>query len=519
MQDFPATTTIRGTAHASEGLARVEVGGSVVQTDNQGVFQAEVPVAPGLQLVPIQAFDQAGHVRNGHRAILSARYLPEGEINPGAAAITVTNAVLAALAGDQLGDVANLDLSDEIMAQGSVSQQGCDIQIQSAHHDPPSLALTVEAGQLQVNFTIPNLHVTFAGTCSMIISSTSFTGTLDTDVVVKTSLSAPPSDHCLETFDHTFPTVDLPNFDLNLQSNDGGLIGMLMPLVGDIMQGSFQDRMSQQIAQQADGLIADQVAQFGQMGLGEGTTMTFNGVAMDVGFCLTGLESVDGALRARIGLSVTGPGGADAPGAPMVDGDIGAIAPSTLWLDADLVSQMMFSLWRAGGLSGESTGDVTVGLIGLLVPEISQMYPDANPPLTISIDGMLPPVVTAAAPDSGGDLQVDIGDLVIELSVEGTLLFRMSAMVHVTIDLQNQDGAIMPAIIASSAEVTVLDEPIADVDDALLQGAVEMQIGSQAQSLLGDSGLGLPAFGGLSLNLQDAVPEPGGRYVRVTLAP
>lgn len=516
--DFSATTTLRGNVTASEGLARVEVAGEVVQTDGSGAFAVEVPVTPGLQVVPVQAFDAAGHSRNGHRGLLAARFLPESEINPGAAGITVTNELLAALAGDQLGQVADLDLSEQIMAQGgSISQQGCDIQLHDVRHGSPYLALTVEAGELRVNFTIPDLFVTFSGECNMFISSTSFSGDLSTDVVVRTALSAPPGSTCLETFAHTYPTVELPGFDLSLQSNDGGLIGMLMPLVGEIMQGSFSDQMSEQIATEADSLIDEQVAQFGQMGLGEAVTMEFNGVGMDVGFCMTGLESVDGVLRARLGLSVTGPGGYTAPGAPMVDGEMGPAAASTLWLDANLISQMMFSLWRAGGLSGESTGDINTGLLGLLVPEIADLYP-GDTPVTVGIDGLLPPLVRAADPASGGDLLVDIADLVIDLSVDGDLLFRMSAFVHLTLDLQNEDGAIKPVIVDSSAEVTVLEEPLADVDDGLLQAAVASQIGGQADALLGETGFGLPDFGGISLVPQDAVPEPGGRYVRVTLA-
>ncbi len=516
--DFPATATVRGTVSASEGLARVEVAGQVVQTDRSGAFAVEVPVTPGLQVVPVQAFDTAGHSRNGHRGLIAARYLPEGDINAGAAGITVTNDLLAALAGDQLDQVGDLDLSDEIMSQGNMSQQGCDITVRSARHGRPSLALAVDGGALTVTFTIPDLVVTFSGECDMFISSTSFTGDLTTDVVVHTALTAPPSTACLETFAHTYPTVDLPGFDLSIQSNDGGLIGMLVPLVGEMMQDQFATQMSDQIATQADGLINEQVAQFGQMGLGEDAVMQFNGVDLSVGFCMTGLESVDGVLRARLGLSVTGPGGTRAPGAPMVDGEMGPTSPSTLWLDANLISQMMFSLWSAGGLSGESTGDVTTGLLGLLVPEIADMFP-GDTPVTVGIEGLLPPVVRAAGPASDGDLLVDIAGLVIDLSVDGELLFRMSAFVHLTLDLQNQDGSIKPAIVDSSAEVVVLDEPIADVDDAVLQSAVEMQIGGQAESLLGDTGFGLPAFGGISLVPQDAVPEPGGRYVRVTLAP
>lgn len=518
IQDFPATTTVRGVASASLGLETVEVGGTVVPTDGGGGFEAEVPVTPGLTLVPVVATDSAGNTRNGHRALLAARFLPEGEINPGAAAITVTNEILQALAGDQLSDVANLDLSQQIMDEaGSISQQGCDITLDSVRHGSPSLTLTVEGGQLVVNFTIPDLYVTFHGECSMILSTTSFYGDLVTDVVVNTTLSAAASQTCLETFDHTYPTVTLPGFDLSLNSNDGGLIGMMIPLVGEIMQDSFSQQMSEQIAVQADDLIAEQVAQFGQMGMGEDVQMEFNGVNMSIGFCLTALESVDGELRARIGLSVMGPGGYPAPGAPMVDGELGGAVPGTLWMDSNLIAQMMFSLWSGGGLSGESTGDINTGLLGLLVPEIAEMYP-GDTPVTVSIDGLLPPIVHAADPATGGDLLVDIGDLIIQLEVEGQLLFEMSALVHLTLDLQSQDGAITPVIVDSSAEVTVLDEPIADVDDGLLQAAVASQIGGQADRLLGEAGFALPAFGGLTLVPQEATAEPGGRYVRITLA-
>lgn len=516
----PATVPIAGSVNASAGLAGVDVGGvpAVVEGSN---FAAEVPVTPGLVKVPIVARDAAGHERVGNRALLSATFLPEGATNVDAAALVLDDEILAAMIEPYVQEVADIDMAQQIRDQaGNLDQQGCEMNLDRVSTGQADIRMYVgQGGTMNFDFTVPDVDVTFSGECNMFISSATFNGRLQTDVVVTTSIFVPYTGACADTPDHTYPTVDLPgyNLDLNIQSGGGGggLMDMMMPIIEGIMQGVVRDQLATQIAEQADGLIAEQTSQFAAFDAAN--AFAFAETDIEVGFCLTELGPADGLLRARVGLSAQGPGHSEAPGAPLAPGELPPAGPGSLWVDANLIGQFMYSLWTAGTFHREVEGMLTVGTIALVAPDLGERYCD-DTPVTIAINGVIPPYVHAADPGAG-DLVVELGDLQIDLVVEGELLLGLGANVVVTLELTPQGTALLPEVVGLEVESYVRSEPMADVPDELVLGFVDTQFGEQVDALLGDGGFELPALGGMVLTPTDVVAEPGGRFMRVSLAP
>lgn len=512
----PATYDVGGRVISTYAVDSLRVADSATTVGADGSFHATVPVTPGVHVVPMIVSDVQGHTRNGHRALISTRYLPEDELNPGAAAMTVSNEVLENLVAPFRAEIESINLADAIRMRGSsFSQSGCTINLTNITHGRPGLQLVNgPTGELLAVFSVPNVRVTFTGNCSIpLVGSSSLSGAMTTNVLVSSALSAPPGETCIMGLNHSPPSVDLPGFDLDVSISGGGLLSLISPIIGEIMEGSVADTMKEQIAAEADDLFTEQSARLSL--LSEATDTDFQGTNLHLRPCLTSLGPENGVLRARLGLAIQGPGGYPAPGAPQVDGDMPAAQANSLWLDANLISQMMFSIWRDGGLETEVSDQINFGLIALLAPDLRGRYPN-DTPVTIKVQAHLPPVVRAAEPGMG-DLLVEIGDLMIELKVRDELLFRVGILVKLTLELEPVEGGLMPTVTNTDAEVHLLDEPVVDVADNVLEGAIAGQVAGTAAAFFGDGPIGLPDLG-FEIRATDAVAEPGGRYVRLVLA-
>src|SRR5690349_6418597 len=76
------TGPVRGRVMASDGIGRMMIGGTTATATADGMFAADVPVMPGLNLVTIDAFDRATpeHQRKAHRTLIVSDLLLEGDL-------------------------------------------------------------------------------------------------------------------------------------------------------------------------------------------------------------------------------------------------------------------------------------------------------------------------------------------------------------------------------------------------------------------------------------------------------
>lgn len=517
----PSATTwpITGQVTASEGLSTLMVADMAVPTGADGSFTREVSILPGLNLVPIEATDLASpeaHSRQAHRSILSADYLPEGHINPGAAALTLTNEVVAPMAEPLQARVATIDIASEIMARPTLTDDECVTYPDSARHGTPTLELLVdEMGELWLQVVIPNLEVRFHGHCSTFLFSTDITGKMTSHVVLRAKLFAPPGETCVAGLEHEPAVVDLVDFDMDVSGGSSLLELLIVTLAGEMKEGDTADALKTEFSAEADMLLSGELD--GVTVFDTSETMNLFDTPIDVSLCLTGLVTESGTLRARVGATAAGPGGAlVAPGAPQVGGVLPPSMPGRLWLDSNLVSQLVFAAWRAGALHSEGAETIDLATLTLIVPELRGQFPEGSA-ITIGIEGRLPPLVRAAPADSTeGDMVLDIGDLHLLLEVDGELLFRVGTQLSLTLELVPEGGALKPEVVDVQSEIWILEEPIVDADDETLASAIGLQIGEAAAALLGDAAIGLPEVGGALVPV-DATTTPDGRYVEIVL--
>jgi hypothetical protein len=518
------TWPVGGRATASEGLSGVEVNGAPATVMPDGSFTADVPVEPGLSLVPIVARDGAtpAHARKAHRSLISASFQPEGALNPQAVAVGVTQTMVDAMAAPLATEIAGLDLAREILSRETLSADDtCTTWPTGARHGAPVLRLVIdEDGALWLNIRVPGLRIDFNGVCSILFGMSDVTGQIATDVEIWSQVSGPASDGCVMGLAHTEPYVELPGFDMSVTGS--GAAGWLITLFSGGREADARAQMAVEFAAQADTMIGERLAGLSLFDRSE--TLTLFGQEVTVDLCLTELAPMGGTLRARLGARVrgtAGEGGHAAPGAPILPGALPDGGADSLWLDSQLIAQLVFSAWRAGGLDRDGLGGeepIMVGILTALVPAIRGRFP-AETPIDITTSAELPPVVRAAPVAEGatGDMVIEIGDMMIDLSAAGEPLFRLGATLRLTLELTpTADGALQPMVLDTEAEAHLLEEPIGDAPDEVLESVVADRIPETAGGLLDGAAIALPDVGG-AITPMDVTADPGGRYLRIRL--
>jgi hypothetical protein len=274
--------------------------------------------------------------------------------------------------------------------------------------------------------------------------------------------------------------------------------------------GEARAQIAQEVGGRADTMLAEKLANISVFDRSSEMTLLDQPVALHL--CLGALEKVGGQLVARIAAAASGAGDKLAPGAPQIDGAVIAATRNELLLDANLVGQLLFASWKAGGLT-RTAPDADIAILQVLVPELYDNF--ATSLAQVKIDAELPPLVTAT-PDGPGALKIEIGDLMVDLELEGKRVFRFGVVLTLALDLAPVDGKLVPTVVASSAVVSLLDERFDGPDDAI-ETAIAAKIGGVAAELIGpDAAIALPDLPGLGAPTAVSV-DPGGRFLRVTL--
>jgi len=504
------TWSIHGEAAATEGLARVDVHGVATELDD-GAFAADVLAGPGLTRVKVLATDDAGHTRQGDRTLLAARFLPDGAHNPVAASVILDDAILASMGDGLAGEAGAIDVAAEILQRDVLSQDDrCVTWPVEASQGEVAFDLVEDRGDLWLRIRIPNLYVYFEGACQGVVSTIPIGGELGGTIDVWTKLDPKPSaDECLTAFAHTAPEVIVHNWGFDVWGLGGPLQNWIVNLFSGDKSTEARAQISSEVGTRADALLTEKLANLAVFDRTSDLDLLDTPVALHL--CLGGLEKVGTTLIARIAANATAGGDKVAPGVPQIDGPLITPAANELVLDANLVGQLLFASWKAGGLSRPAP-DADLSILSILVPELDNFTTQIA---QVTVDGELPPLVTAT-PDGPGKLRVQLGDMMVDMALDDTRVFRFGMILTLDLDLTPIDGKLVPRVIASDAQVWLLDERF-DGPDAGLEAAVGLKVGDVADELLGaNAAIALPDLPGLGAPTTVTV-DPGGRFLRVGL--
>jgi hypothetical protein len=332
-------------------------------------------------------------------------------------------------------------------------------------------------------------------------------------LVVTTDLTAKPSPSggCLTAFGHSSPGVDVQGWSFNVWGTGGPLQDWIVQLFSGQKSTQAEQMLQQQVAQQGDTMLAQKlghVSVFDRM-----QTVTMLGQPVAVHLCAADVQKVGTALVARVAASATGTGMTAAPGAPQIDGAAVTPAAHELVLDANLVAQVIFAAWTQGGLT-KMAPDIDVTVLEALVPALATAYPNATT-AQVTFDGELPPIVRATA-GAGGELAIELGDVMIDVSIQGDRVFRFGIDLTLAVNLVPTGGALQPKVVGTMSRVAMLDAMFDGPTDAIEQG-VAFQLSTTAPELLGsNAAIELPQLPGLGMPTA-VTADAGGRYLHVAL--
>ncbi|HUS27455.1 MAG TPA: hypothetical protein VMZ53_03070 [Kofleriaceae bacterium] len=507
---------VGGVATATEGLATVKVNDALVDVDASGAFVADVTVAPGLTRVPILATDDAGHERKADRTLLAAQFLADGDYNGSAAGLVLTDAILGAMSESIAGYASDVNIAAEILSRDVLSQDDrCVTWPVQARQGTVTAALVEDAGNLWLHIRVPNLYVYFEGSCQGLISQIPIAGQMGGTIDVWTRLTAKPpvnGDACLSAFDHTRPQVSITGWGFDVWGTSGPLQAWIVDLFAGNKSTEARNQLTTEVGGRADEMLGTKLADVSVYEKTSELDLLGRPLALDL--CVSGIEkTAQSTLVARIAARATGAGMREAPGAPQLAGAVVRPAANELVLDGNLIGQLLFASWRDNGLT-RTAPDIDAGILQVLMPGLAKEFPDATT-AQVWIEAELPPLVRVT-PEAAADLSVELGDLMIDVSIDGKRVLRFGAVLTLSLDLTPMNGALVPAVVDTKATVALLDERH-DGPDAALEQAVQVQIGSAASKLLGDgAAIALPSLPGLGAPVA-VTPDAGGRYLRIKL--
>lgn len=506
--------TVAGNATASEGLASVAVAGAVVDLSGAGAFSTTVPVTPGLTHVAILATDDAGHTRKGDRSLLQARFLPDGSYNGSAANVVLSSAVLAAMNDSVASYATGVDVAGEIMQRTVLSQDDrCTTWPVQATQGTVAAQLVNDQGELWLNIRVPSLYVYFEGQCQGLLSTIPIAGEMRGTIDIWTQLTPKPptTGACLTAFAHSQPETQISGWQFNVWGTSGPLQSWIVDLFSGGKSDQARAQLAGEVGTRADELLGMKLQNVSVFDRSSQLELLGRPITLDL--CVGGIERAGTTLHAQIAARATGAGSFPAPGAPQIDGAAVRAANGELVLDANLIAQLLFASWRDSGLA-RTAPDIDAGVLQILMPGLAKEFPDATT-AQVAIDAELPPIVHAT-PNGPGDLEIVLGDLMIDVTIEGKHVLRFGTELTLELTLTPMNGALVPTVVDTNASVALLDERYDGPDDALEQ-AVQVQIGSAATKLLGDgAAIALPDLPGLGAPT-DVTPDAGGRFLHIKL--
>lgn len=532
------TAVIRGDVYTSQGLDRVEIGRSMSPTTLPGEIEFVTPfsVGEGLSLVEVRAFDVDGHMANGHHSVLRTRYIAENEMHPRALAIALTEPLLASVSSGLITAADGLNLSD-FLTPGTalIDDADCMLIADRVMQSPTALSLRPTGdGGIAIEMNLSDIVIGFHGTCmGATVSPASEVDSTAARVTVAVYPVSPAPGECLSRFTATETRVEITSFDIDLRLDDCGVLCPFGEVVGELAEDSVRDRLTEQTTGMVELLLADFLADV--MLLDSHSMFDAFDVAVGLDLCLTGIDQSGTELVARLGARASGPGGAtDAPGAPQLFAELGPASANRAWLDPALLGQIVFSAWRAGGLTFSGGGDsLTTDLLGIVVPGLQDRFDALGIPRGSAIEvdarvGMAPLLRAAAAPTGGdvpGDADVlfELGNIRTTLRANGIDLFTFETHASLALVMTpDETGTLIRAMLAPTSVSTtwLVESAITDLDASasdLLALAVDSELRGRVADLASKFSIAVPDLGA-PIVVTDVAPVEGG-YLELTLAP
>jgi hypothetical protein len=485
------TVTVSGRVTDAEGAVKVTVSGVEVTPAADGTFTANVPVAPGVELIETHAIDKAGNDVRDVRAVLAGTLGPTDGTSKGQvgarAGVTALRAVGNAIATTAKG----IDYTAAAQALNPVyNNDGClgaKINITSITLTNVGVALVPKTDILSTDVTIDNLLVKLSATFKVACIGGS------TTITVRASKAKIHGDLGARIASGTIAT-SLPAASVSFEGfsiDVGGVPGAIEDLLRGQAQSGVEKALTSTIKSKvppiADKALAGLVA--------KPLDATLLDHALAIGITPTQVKVTPTELFVALDSSLKVSGGEGGTFLTTAQ----ALSPTTMSasqglgvaLDDDIVNQLFAGLWSADAFDKSIAID-TIPALGALLDDNAR---------TLELKLSLPPT---ASTDSG-DLVLAVGDLIVTVRDDaGAEVQSVALSLTTTIAAEpSQSGKILLTVGAPTVFATVLgnsnvvEDPLTDEQVEALVTAVWGVIGVKADDAL--SKLPMPTIAGVAL--------------------
>lgn len=487
----PGAVAVEVRASDPEGVAAVSLGGVAASDLGQGRYGAQVTLAPGLNVIAIEAVDGAGTPSRGSFALMAGTFLPAGGEVPAACAARLGQGALDLVAVKLESALATLDLQALIGAQPVVNSSLVKVNVTAIAHDPPRVTRLVPtpAGldaaaaldRLQVE-----LEVDLIGRGLVYVSADQATVALQAAIAPAVAGGGASGAQLLGL---RVDTVDVVFQNLALRARSGLADAILTPFKGLILT-AIRAAVERALRNALPGLLGRPLPGVDQplavnVPLVEGGT-----TALEVRGRLSGGRGWPGvALDLETALTVA----AVTPHPTVQAGGAGILvrspprpAPATpsgpdeveVALSEDVADAVAHAYWHAGGaryvVDGTqpttSAAPLAARLLYPFFPLIRDLAPDPATPVVIEASLEAPPLVQLGVPAGGVSFLAPEAQLAVFLDyMDGgprveVLRARLTLEVGTQVDVVGSE-LVFSHLACGRLGMDVIAEPAGDLDD------------------------------------------------------
>ncbi|MFN3199252.1 MAG: hypothetical protein ACE366_12695 [Bradymonadia bacterium] len=453
------------------GKARsVTVGGQPVTTSSDGSFSVELAVIPGLNILTAAAVSEDGEeVETRQGLMVDAREDPSRTVEH-AVAVQMGPSSLAGLNDMVAEGLDGLDM-DSLLAGGGSG----NIQVTRANYGNMTAQLFPAEGHLNIRLGINGVSLYIAGSMDILGNVTPVSGVVRIGTLEINAQVAVEADGAGGVaLDMNGGTVNLRNFDYDLDNTPGFIEGIFQGMVEDMVRDEVEKAMAD--VQLPPFLGADDLS----------SNMDILGTVLEMGLAIQEVEVRTAGLQ----LWLSGRTRAQNPrhqgyvlSSPSTQASLDAGASMDLALSEAFTSRLLFAAWSAGGLDFViAPGDASAGIelkVGLLKSALGPGAENIDPdtPVTLQVRSLYPPVVKMGNGEK--PLGIQMSDMLLAFSANGRPMFTSVIHLDMHVGLSaNEDGS-LKAELDVDAFTEILDTPIGEVD----KGRLATLIGAVARTM------------------------------------
>jgi hypothetical protein len=458
-------TTVAGTVTDPTGILLLTINGNPVAVSANGSFSEPLTLTPGINSIVVEATNGQNTQNKTTLSVLYGQnFQPGGTSVQNALVVRLDQGAFNAVGTAAGAFITPAQLSSLTSAPISLSGVAT-INITSVSFGTPTITLTPQTGDIDVNVVIPNLNI---GLSASALGFINVSGTVTADsATINATITATISNGVVTTA-VTNDTVAFQNFQFNL-SGLASVISSLLPsstvqsLVSSQLTSMLKTVLPQQINQMIAGATGKPITQTIM-----GATATITITPTTISFDPAGATVITAADVSIASVSTATP--PSAPGSWITSGaapnNMGPTPDFFASINQDFLNQVGFAVWQSGmadvTVDGSANSIVQVpsfipldmGLLQLFIPELVGKTA-ATDSIALRVAPQLPPTFVV---ESGADpIEVQLGDLEVQIwdTTTNQLVLSLALQAQVSAD---------PTINAQNVfDVTLGSNPFVDV--------------------------------------------------------